>query len=132
MGRVLHEARCSSTSCWSGTCSCTRGTLGRTSVTSSSPSSSRTSRAPAGRASPLLNLARNRGTAWRRGEVSRAFVPLSQRAAWVRGGDHGGGGHRQGAHPGGHRLRHLPREVPVRRLPPIQGRDPRGRRHHGQ
>lgn len=55
-----------------------------------------------------------------------------QRAPRVRGGDHGGGGHREGAHPGGHGLRHLPRQIPVRRLPPFQGRDPGGRRHHGQ
>jgi hypothetical protein len=58
--RRASEARCSSTSCWSGTCSCTRGTSGRTFATSSSPSSSRTSKAPAGRV-PSLNLAESEG-----------------------------------------------------------------------
>jgi hypothetical protein len=85
------------------------------------------SKAPAGRV-PSLNLVESKGGT----AALRCVCPLFHWAAWVRGGNHWGGGHRLGAHPGRHRLRHLPRQVPIRRLPPLQGRDPRGRRHHGQ
>lgn len=90
-----------------------------------------------GFAIPLLNLARaKRRTAWaalRWHAGCRVSLALAlQRAARVRGGDHGCGGHRQGAHPRRHGIRHLPRQVPVRRLQTLQGRDPRGCRHHGE